>query len=81
MSLAFGIGDKCLGRKANFGMRMYPNDLPSADTGADGYCFISCVRPSVQLSVSLDFDNEDKSLGRKKYHGPSVRPFTAFSGF
>ena len=33
-----------------------------------GIVFILCVRPSVQLSVSLDFGNEGKSLGCKSIH-------------
>ena len=63
------LANKSLGRNGiRNDMLVYPDDLPSADIDADGYCCILCICPSFRPSVGLSLGIADKSLQRNGLH-------------
>ena len=69
ISSFFAFADKSLGRDGIKFDKLISvsSDLPHTASMPMGIVVISCVRPSVKLSMNLGFGIADKSLGRKVY--------------
>ena len=69
ISSFFAFADKSLGTDGiKFGKLISVfSELPHTASMPMGIVVISCVRPSVKLSMNLGFGTADKSLGRKVY--------------